>query len=195
MRRMILDCFEPRPGEVDVLTSDDCSELERLYASDDRGGDAFGAFQSRTGYFRGIRQGGEIVAVAGVHVASKQEGVAAVGNVFTRSDWRGQGLAQIVTSAVVMSLLNAGFQDIGLNVEDTNAAALSAYEHIGFRTRFHVLRRPGGTNRLIAVFRRLRRQRDLIPIRRLHAQQMVHEIIVAIMLGRPARRRRDSARG
>jgi hypothetical protein len=55
-----------------------------------------------------------------VQVSSRQEGLAAVGNIFTRPDCRGQGLAQIVTSAVVTSLRAAGIQTIGLNVDSTN---------------------------------------------------------------------------
>jgi predicted GNAT family acetyltransferase len=76
------------------------------------------------------------VAVAGVQAASQQEGVAAVGNVFTRADWRGQGLAQAATSAVATALREAGIRTIGLNVEASNTAAARAYERIGFRTRF-----------------------------------------------------------
>ncbi|MBC8166625.1 MAG: GNAT family N-acetyltransferase, partial [Bryobacteraceae bacterium] len=73
----------------------------------------------------------------GVHVVSQNESVAGVGNIFTRSDFRGRGLAQSVTSAVVRTLVEAGIRTIGLNVEYTNAAAIRAYEAIGFRTRFH----------------------------------------------------------
>jgi len=76
------------------------------------------------------------VFVAGVQVASRHEGVAAVGNIYTRPDCRGQGLAQTVTSAVVTALREVGIQTIGLNVENTNAYAIRAYERVGFRTHF-----------------------------------------------------------
>jgi ribosomal protein S18 acetylase RimI-like enzyme len=39
-----------------------------------------------------------------------------------------------VTSAVVATLLETGITTIGLNVEHDNAAAIQAYERIGFRT-------------------------------------------------------------
>ena len=136
MRRMFLDAFEPRQGETEALGIADLGDIERLYATGDGGGIAFAAFQLDTGFFRGIRRDGELVAVAGVQVASRKEGVAAVGNIFTRPDCRGQGLAQIVTSAVVMAAQEAGIRTIGLNVEHTNAAAIRAYERIGFCTRF-----------------------------------------------------------
>jgi ribosomal protein S18 acetylase RimI-like enzyme len=137
MRRMFLDTFQPRSGITERLSAEDRSDIEHLYASGDGGGIAFAAFQLQTGFFRGIRRDGELVAVAGVHVASRNEGVAAVGNIFTRPDCRGQGLAQIVTSAVVRAIREVGIQTIGLNVENTNTAAIRSYERVGFRTHFN----------------------------------------------------------
>jgi ribosomal protein S18 acetylase RimI-like enzyme len=134
MRRMFLDTFQPRSGITEPLGEEDRSDVEHLYASGDGGGIAFAPFQLCTGFFRGIRRDGELVAVAGVHVASRNEGVAAVGNIFTLPDYRGQGLAQIVTSAVVMAIREVGIRTIGLNVENTNTAAIRAYERVGFRT-------------------------------------------------------------
>ncbi len=136
MRRMILDDFRPRPGAIESLSPENCGEIERLYASGDGGGIAFAPFQLRTGLFRGIRRAGELVAVAGVQVASLPEGVAAIGNIFTHPDFRGQGLAQAATSAVVAAVKAAGIHTIGLNVESNNAPAIHAYESIGFRARF-----------------------------------------------------------
>ncbi|MBA3974273.1 MAG: hypothetical protein C0504_08670 [Candidatus Solibacter sp.] len=142
MRRMILDTFEPRTGETEALGAVDCDEIERLYSTGDGGGIAFAPYQLETGLFRGIRRGRELVAVAGVHVASREEGVAALGNIFTRPDCRGQGLAQIATSAVALAVRRAGVETIGLNVETSNTAAIHAYEHIGFRTRFSYFEGP-----------------------------------------------------
>ena len=142
MRRMILDTFAPRAGETVVLGPADCGEIERLYATGDGGGIAFAPFQLETGLVRGIRREGELVAVAGVQVASKNEGVAAIGNIFTRPDCRGKGLAQVVTSAVARAVQQTGIQTIGLNVETTNTAAIQAYERIGFRTRFSYFEGP-----------------------------------------------------
>lgn len=136
MRRMFLDTFQPRSGISEPLSIEDCSDIEHLYASGDGGGIAFAPFQLHTGLFRGIRRDGELVAVAGVQVQSRNEGVAAVGNIFTRPDCRGRGLAQIVTSAVVIAAREVGIQTIGLNVENTNAVAIRVYERVGFRTHF-----------------------------------------------------------
>ena len=134
MHRMLLDRFQPRAGATAALSEPDQKEIELLYATGDGGGIAFAPFQLHTGLFRGIREGGELVAVAGVHVVSRGESVAAVGNIFTHPDCRGRGLAQVVTSAVVTRLREEGITTIGLNVEVSNSAAIAAYERLGFRT-------------------------------------------------------------
>jgi len=138
MRRMVVDDFRPRAHDAEAVPvgMEHLAEVEALYATGDGGGVAFGAFQLATGFFRGVRRGGELVAVAGVHVVSRAEGVAGVGNVFTREDWRGHGLAQIATSAVVAGLIDARIPTIGLNVELGNLPAIAAYERLGFRTAF-----------------------------------------------------------
>lgn len=136
MQRMFLEHLKPRDGVTEPLTARNREEVQRLYGSGDGGGIAFAPFQLDTGFFRGIRRNGELVAVAGVHVASREESVAGVGNIFVRPDCRCQGLAQTVTSAVVTALKEAGIRNIGLNVENTNAPAIKAYERIGFRTHF-----------------------------------------------------------
>ncbi len=137
MNRMIVDDFTPLPGDAEPLTRQDCDDIEQLYASGDGGGIAFAPFQLDTGFFRGIRQDGKLIAIAGVHVVSRNESVAGVGNIFTHPDYRGRGLARIVTSKVVASLRKAGVRTIGLNVERINDPAIRAYERLGFRTRFY----------------------------------------------------------
>jgi ribosomal protein S18 acetylase RimI-like enzyme len=136
MQRMFLEDRNLQTGAAEPLTIRDREPVERLYASGDGGGIAFAPFQLETGFFRGVRRDGELVAVAGVHVVSRNESVAGVGNIFTRPDYRGQGLAGMVTSAVAMALQEAGIRTIGLNVEHTNAAAIRVYERVGFRTHF-----------------------------------------------------------
>lgn len=137
MLRMLLDHFEPRDGSAEPLGPADRVPIERLYALDRSAGTAFAPFQLDSGFFRGVRRGGELVAVAGVQVISRHESVAAIGNVLTHPEHRGRGLAQTVTSAVVAALKGGGIETIGLNVERSNAAAIRAYERIGFRSRLH----------------------------------------------------------
>ena len=135
MRRMLLEDFSPAKGKVETLSRRDEADILCLKASGGGAGIAFAPFQLDTGFFRGVRWDGELVAVAGVHAVSRNESVAAVGNVFTRPDCRGQGLARMVTSAVVTALREAGIGTIGLNVEHTNKAAIHIYEQLGFRAR------------------------------------------------------------
>jgi GNAT superfamily N-acetyltransferase len=136
MYRMMLEDFQPREGVVEPLGARHCAEIERLYATGDGGGIAFSPFQLDTGFFRGIWRGSDLVAVGGVLAVSRAESVAGVGNIFTRPDCRGHGLARVVASAVVSALGDAGIRTIGLNVECGNAPAVRAYESIGFRSCF-----------------------------------------------------------
>jgi ribosomal protein S18 acetylase RimI-like enzyme len=136
MQRMFLEDLKRSERTAEPLTPRDLEQVERLYASGDGGGVAFAPFQLETGFFYGIRRSAELVSVAGVHVVSRNESVAGVGNIFTRPDRRGQGLAQIVTSAVAAALSEAGIQTVGLNVEHTNTSAIRVYERVGFRTHF-----------------------------------------------------------
>ncbi|HXB67678.1 MAG TPA: GNAT family N-acetyltransferase [Candidatus Acidoferrales bacterium] len=146
MRRMLLADFQPRVGAAhslpQALTRDDSGAIERLFESGHGGGIAFAPDQMDNGFFRGIRRGGELVAAAGAHVVSRNEGVAGIGNIFTHPEFRGQGLAQIVTSAVVAALRAAGIETIGLNVGAGNVAAARAYERVGFRTCFRYYEGP-----------------------------------------------------
>src|SRR5712692_6734194 len=107
------------------------NDLRALYASDN-GADAFAPYQLATGYFYGVEQGGQLVSVAGVHLASRAYRVGPVGNVFTHPAYRGRGYAAACVSAVVRALQADGITTIGLNVEQTNAGAIRVYERLGF---------------------------------------------------------------
>ena len=79
-----------------------------------------------------IRRGRALVSVAGVHVYSPQYKVAALGNITTRPDARGQGLGTAVTARLCQELLRAGMECVGLNVKADNQGAVACYEKIGF---------------------------------------------------------------
>ena len=138
MHRMIVDSYHPCPHSTTAIAlgPEHLQEIQQLYSTGDGAGVAFGAFQLETGFFRGVRDNADLVAVAGVHVVSAAEGVAGVGNVFTRKDYRGRGLAQLTLSAVVTALIGVGIETIGLNVEQDNLGAIAAYERLGFRSAF-----------------------------------------------------------
>ena len=82
-------------------------------------------------YFGLRNDEGELLSVAGVHVFSEQYGVAALGNITTRPELRGQGLAKHITAILCQNLFET-VDVIGLNVVATNQAALSTYKALGF---------------------------------------------------------------
>ncbi|HET9705219.1 MAG TPA: GNAT family N-acetyltransferase [Vicinamibacterales bacterium] len=116
-----------RLGDADV------SALERLYADGESSGEApdffYPAMVGR-GVFFGIYQGSDLIAAAGTHLLSPDEGAAAIGNIYTRRDRRGRGLGRIVTASVMREL--AGVETVGLNVRADNAPAIRLYESLGF---------------------------------------------------------------
>jgi ribosomal protein S18 acetylase RimI-like enzyme len=124
----------PSPGTVTrPLTARDVPALQALYADGASSGespDFFFPSMVADGVFHGIYEGTELVAAAGTHVVAREEGAAAVGNVYVRRDRRGRGLGRLVTTAVLDAL--AGVETIGLNVRADNDAALRLYESLGF---------------------------------------------------------------
>jgi ribosomal protein S18 acetylase RimI-like enzyme len=122
------------PGAaISRLTPSDVPALEALYADGKSSGespDFFFPSMVADGVFHGIYEGKALVAAAGTHLLAREEGAAAIGNVYTRHDRRGRGLGHLVTSAVLGEL--AGVETIGLNVRADNDAALHLYESLGF---------------------------------------------------------------
>ena len=119
--------FRPAPANGVAprrLTAADMASLMRLYAAEGGDGpDAFAPFQVEQGLFYGAEEGGRLVAVAGTHLVAPQMGVAAVGNVYTAPQYRGRGLAQVCTTAVVEACYGLGVRDVVLNVARDNAPA------------------------------------------------------------------------
>ncbi len=105
--------------------------LEELYSHG--GGDAFRQRSLELGVFYGVFDKERLVSVAGTHIVSDQEHIAALGNVMTHPHYRGRGLATVATSAVCEELLDRGIEMIGLSVGRSNEAAIRVYEKIGFK--------------------------------------------------------------
>jgi ribosomal protein S18 acetylase RimI-like enzyme len=118
---------------VTRLGARDVPAIERLYAGGESTGespDFFYGSMVTDGVFFGVYQGEELIAAAGTHLVSREEGAAAIGNVYVRRDRRGRGLGRAVTAAVVHEL--AGIETVGLNVRADNDAAIRVYESLGF---------------------------------------------------------------
>lgn len=117
------------------LTPADADRLSTLYA---HGGpftpDAFDPAQLAEGVFFGRADAqGSLVAAGGTHIVHRGEGIAAIGNIYTRPDSRGQGHAKAVTAAIVSALHADGVHTIVLNVDQRNAKAIALYEKLGFK--------------------------------------------------------------
>ena len=118
------------------LGASDVPALHALYADGERSGespDFFFPSMVADGVFHGVYEGAALVAAAGTHVLAREEGAAAIGNVYTRRDRRGRGFGRLATSAVLAEL--SGVETVGLNVRVDNDAALHLYESLGFARR------------------------------------------------------------
>ncbi|HVM21095.1 MAG TPA: GNAT family N-acetyltransferase [Egibacteraceae bacterium] len=119
--------------DVTTITRDDLPDLLALFDTDPVAGDFFHPGLLDTGLYVGTRRRGDLVAVGGIHVIDETHGVAAIGNVTTRPDYRRQGLGVAVMATLVQRLLER-VETIGLNVREANVAARRLYEGLGFCT-------------------------------------------------------------
>lgn len=129
--RVTAEHFRPvgDPG-VRRLVGPDAREINALYRTD--GVPSFYSPRQidESVYFGAVREG-RIVSIAGTHVISAISGISVVGNVYTHPRYRGQRLAQAVTSSVTERLL-AACGEVVLSVDPTNLPAVRAYERLGF---------------------------------------------------------------
>ena len=121
---------DPDP-RVEWLPREAAEEVVALRATDHDVSAFFIPELLDSGLYGGLRVDGELAAIAGVHVLSERHGVAAIGNVFTHPDRRGQGLASALTGTVARRLLER-VPTVGLNVGTANTAARTVYERLGF---------------------------------------------------------------
>ena len=137
MWRMVLDPVNLAAPMQDAvrLGPADLAALQQLYADGQSTGevpDFFYPSMIEQGVFFGIWEDKALVAAAGTHLVAPLESVGAIGNVYTRRDRRGRGLALRVTCAVAAELLRLGLRTVALNVNQRNAAAIRVYERLGF---------------------------------------------------------------
>lgn len=116
--------------EADALTFFDADEVVAFYHASYRGA-YFEPVNLERGPYSVIRDAKGIAAIAGVHVYSPAMRVAALGNIATRPDVRGRGLARRVTGALCRQLQRE-VDVIGLNVRADNASAIACYRRLGF---------------------------------------------------------------
>jgi predicted GNAT family acetyltransferase len=121
----------PPDPAVEPLGRDDVDDVSELLGADP---DREGFFVPQLldfGHHHGIRVGGRLVAMTGVHVLSERFGVAAIGNVVTRPDHRRRGYARGLVATQCHGLVRV-VPVVGLNVADGNDGARRLYEALGF---------------------------------------------------------------
>jgi predicted GNAT family acetyltransferase len=129
-RRVASRLREFDDSAVERLTANDLPELLKFYEIA-YPGHWFEPHMLEVGMYFGIRREGALVSVAGTHVVSVRYRVAALGNIATHPDFRGQGLATAATARLGRALSETA-DCIGLNVHAGNAAAIACYEKLGF---------------------------------------------------------------
>lgn len=117
-------------GRIRQLTKDDAAEMVAL-ASLTRPG-PFTLEALSLGNFWGITIDGRLAAMAGERM--KQPGYSELSGVCTHPDFRGGGLARLL-SVFVAGRIAARGEVAYLHAYDSNAAAIGLYESIGFRLR------------------------------------------------------------
>lgn len=128
----------PDLSPIETLDGADAEAVRELYADGEAAGEApdfFAPSMLEAGCFRGVRERGQLVAVAGTHIVAADVGVCAIGNVYTRRDRRGRGYGRLVTAGVVAAALARQIPTVVLNVRHRNGAARRLYERLGFVAR------------------------------------------------------------
>ena len=117
-------------SEVERLSTSDLEEIQELYQVS-YPGNWFDPRMLATGHYYGLRRDNVLVGVAGVHVYSEKYRVAALGNVTTHPQYRGQGIATACCAALCHELSRT-VDHIGLNVKSDNKGAIASYFKLGF---------------------------------------------------------------
>jgi predicted GNAT family acetyltransferase len=97
-----------------------------------------GPFLPRThelGQFWGVKENGRLIAMAGERM--KLPGFTEVSGVCTHPDFRGRGLAGVLSRVVATHIMNRGETPF-LHAYAANRPAISLYESLGFRLRCNV---------------------------------------------------------
>jgi hypothetical protein len=120
----------PAKVEIVPLTDADAAEMLALATLTEPG--PFFERTHRLGDFVGVKQDGQLVAMAGERM--KPTGFTEVSGVCTRPEWRGHGYAGALSRAVVEGILARGERPF-LHVYAHNAAAITLYQSLGFSLR------------------------------------------------------------
>lgn len=124
---------DERDDEIELLRDADAPEMLALASLTEPG-----PFLSRThqmGRFLGIRRDNRLAAMAGERM--RFPGHTEVSGVCTHPDFRGQGLARRLSTAVTAAIQRRGDQAF-LHAWTSNTSAIALYRGLGFRIRADV---------------------------------------------------------
>ncbi len=130
-QKMVLRDLPSNIEDGVVLGPPDLDRVQRFYA-EAYPGNWFEPRMLETGQYIGIEVADALVCVAGVHVYSPVQRVAALGNIATLPAHRGNGYATRAITHLCRRLAAYGVGAIGLNVHGENRAAIRCYERLGF---------------------------------------------------------------
>jgi RimJ/RimL family protein N-acetyltransferase len=156
--------------EVRRMHADDARYVNRLYNTEGTPTYYSGA-QIEAGCYFGVLVDLRLVAVAGTHVVSPEEGIAVVGNVFTHPHWRNHGYARLATGYTTAWLLDR-CRDVVLTVDPENVPAVRAYERLGYTPACRMIEAAVSRRELTGMASALKRLRA-----RLQAHQQGVEVI------------------
>jgi ribosomal protein S18 acetylase RimI-like enzyme len=131
------------PDDVRALSIEDLPNIECLMADHEDRPDSFMPAQLESGLFFGVYESEDLISMAGVHVYSEVSSVAAVGNVFTHPERRGEGFGTLASTTVTTRLMARGIRTIVLNVSQENERAIRSYSKIGFKPHCRYLEGTG----------------------------------------------------
>ena len=117
-------------SDVFRLSKDNLADILQLYETS-YPGNWFDSRMLDTNQYFGLKKDTRLVSISGIHVYSEQFKVAALGNITTHPEYRGQGFGKATTAKLCLSLAKS-IDHIGLNVKSDNHTAISLYEKLGF---------------------------------------------------------------
>jgi ribosomal protein S18 acetylase RimI-like enzyme len=126
-----------------VLAGNDLSAMMELVAVAKPG--PFGLRSTELGTYIGIREDGRLIAMAGERL--RVPGYVELSAICTHPHARGRGFGMLLTQSLIAMAAKRG-EIAFLHVRAENTAAVSLYEHLGFRVRREIWvlwRKPSGT--------------------------------------------------
>jgi len=93
----------------------------------------FDPYQMETGLYFGIRNEDQLVSIAGVHMVSPEDDVAAIGNLVTHPNHRGRGFATCCTARLLRDVFKR-VSMAALSVRQDNEPAVRTFQRLGFET-------------------------------------------------------------